>query len=195
MAHLRDGEVAVSDKNDSRNGPSGKKARNRHSAYLEVGGSRDAYNVTINFETKNGHWCEKVTGERCHGNGNGKGQKYGPPQQRDKRDPQQWCKHVKAGLADTDALAEAMDRTAAAFKPIAKAIPSEADIADKREFSEPVSVPVPAKRIDAARERLAAIEAEAAALRVDLEIGEKVSALVSDYGHAAVLAAIEKAAA
>jgi hypothetical protein len=92
MADLRDREVAVSEKNDSRMGPSGRRARSASSFYLEVGGSSDTYNVTVNFDSKNGHWCETLAGARCHGNGNGKGQKYGPPQQRDKRDPQQWCK-------------------------------------------------------------------------------------------------------
>ena len=87
MADLRDREVAVSDKNDTRMGPSGRRARSADSFYLLVGGSRDTYNVTVNFESKNGHWCETLAGKRCHGNGNGKGQKYGPPQGRDKRLP------------------------------------------------------------------------------------------------------------
>ena len=58
MADLRDREVAVSDKNDERMGPSGRRARSAKSFYLEVGGSKDTYNVTVNFEhrTPSGQW-------------------------------------------------------------------------------------------------------------------------------------------
>ena len=73
MADLRNNETAVSEKNDSRMGPSGKKARERASLYMLVGGSSDIYDVTVNFDGKNGHWCQKESGARCHGNGNGKG--------------------------------------------------------------------------------------------------------------------------
>ena len=198
MADLRDREVAVSDKNDSRTGPSGRRARSASSFYLEVGGSADTYNVTVNFDSKNGHWCETLAGARCHGNGNGKGQKYGPPQQRDKRDPNMWCKHVQAALADTEALGEAQDRTAKAFGRVAdsfKPLPTEADVADKREFSKPVdnspSVKWAAKTDP--RARLAEIEAEAATLRATVEVGEKVAALVAEYGPEAVKAALEAA--
>ena len=184
MADLRDREVAVSEKNDDRMGPSGRRARSAQSFYLLVGGSRDVYDVTVNFDSKNGHWCQTVAGARCHGNGNGKGQKYGPPQQRDKRDANQWCKHVQAALADSEALAEAMDRTAKAFgqaaKPVAKPEPK------------PVAKPEPTPTVTAnARERLAAIEAEAAAIRAD--VGGKVAALVAEFGAEAVKAAIEAA--
>ena len=178
MADLRDREVAVSEKNDSRTGPSGRRARSADSFYLEVGGSRDTYNVTVNFDAKNGHWCETLAGSRCHGNGNGKGQKYGPPQKRDKRDPNQWCKHVQAALADTEALGEAQDRTAKAFGRVAESYKPKA---------EPVAPTVTAN----ARERLAAIEAEAAAIRAD--VGGKVAALVEEFGTEAVEAAIKAA--
>lgn len=181
MADLRDREVAVSDKNDARMGPSGRRARSADSFYLEVGGSRDSYNVTVNFESKNGHWCEKFDGARCHGNGNGKGQKYGPPQTRDKRDPQQWCKHVQAALADTEALAEAQERTARAFG--RKAEP----VAPK-----PVAAKV-APVVADAKVRLAELEAEAAKLRTSVEVGDKVAALVSEYGREAVAEAIKAA--
>ena len=180
MADLRDREVAVSEKNDSRMGPSGRRARSADSFYLLVGGSRDTYNVTVNFDSKNGHWCETVAGSRCHGNGNGKGQKYGPPQRRDKRDPQQWCKHVQAALAATEMLAEAQERTAKAFGQAAKPEPK------------PVAKPEPTPTVTAnARERLAAIEAEKAAIVA--EVGGKVAALVAEYGAEAVKAAIEAA--
>jgi hypothetical protein len=152
---------------------------------LEVGGSSDTYNVTVNFDSKNGHWCEKESGARCHGNGNGKGRRYGPPQSRDKRNPEEWCKHVQAALADTEALAEAQDRTAKAFGRVAdsfkpKPEPKPAPVAPKAD-------PIVAN----ARERLAAIEAEAAAIRAD--VGGKVAALVAEFGVEAVQAAIKAA--
>lgn len=178
MADLRDREVAVSDKNDSRQGPSGRRVRSADSFYLEVGGSRDSYNVTVNFESKNGHWCEKFDGSRCHGNGNGKGQRYGPPQSRDKRDPDQWCKHVKAALADTEKLAEAQDRTARAFG--AKAEP----VAPKAVEAKPAAVVVGAKV------RLAEIEAEKAAIVASLN--GKLADLLGEFGADAVYAAIDE---
>ena len=183
MAQLGNGEVLVDrPRNESRNGDSGRRARSPKSAYLLVGGSSDTYSVTVNFAT--GHFCKKDGGANCHGNMNGKARTYGHIGKRDTRNPVAWCKHVKAALANTEALAEAQEITANAFgQP--KAIESK---------PEPVAA-VPAKRVGKARERLAEIEAEAAALRVEVEVGDKVSALVSDYGHAAVLAAIEKAAA
>jgi hypothetical protein len=183
MAGLRDGETMVSDKNDTRMGPSGKKARNKHSAYLVVGGSSCDYDVTVNFETKNGHWCQKVTGERCHGNGNGKARTYGQPQARDKRNPIEWCKHVQAALASEN-LQEAMDRTAAAFgegQPVKKAEPTP----------EPVTpTPTPEPIIASARERLAAIEAEKAAIVA--EINGKLAAIFGEYGADAVNAVIDE---
>ena len=192
MADLRDREVAVSDKNDSRTGPSGRRARSASSFYLEVGGSKDTYNVTVNFDSKNGHWCETLAGARCHGNGNGKGQKYGPPQQRDKRDPNMWCKHVQAALADVEALGEAQDRTAKAFGRVAESFKPEADVADRAEFSKPAPVAPKADPVVAnARERLAEIDAEAAAIRAD--VGGKVAALVAEFGPEAVKAALEAA--
>ncbi len=178
MADLRDREVAVSDKNDSRTGPSGRRARSASSFYLEVGGSKDTYNVTVNFDAKNGHWCETIAGARCHGNGNGKGQKYGPPQSRDKRNPEEWCKHVQAALADTEALGEAQDRTAKAFGRVADSFkPSPEPVAPK---AEPV--------IASARERLAAIEAEKAAIVASLN--GKLADLFGEFGADAVKAAI-----
>ena len=179
MADLRDREVAVSEKNDDRMGPSGRRARSADSFYLLVGGSRDVYDVTVNFESKNGHWCQTIGGDRCHGNGNGKGQKYGPPQQRDKHDPQQWCKHVQAALADTEALGEAMERTAKAFGKVVTVEPTPEP--------EPVAPTVTAN----ARQRLAEIEAEMAAIQA--EVCGKVAALVAEYGADAVKAAIEAA--
>ncbi len=162
-------------------GPSGRRARSAQSFYLEVGGSKDTYNVTVNFDSKNGHWCETLGGARCHGNGNGKGQKYGSPQSRDKRNPIEWCKHVQAALADVEALGEAQDRTAKAFGRVAESFKPKAEpVAPKAD-------PVVAN----ARERLAAIDAEAAAIRAD--VGGKVAALVAEYGPEAVKAALEAA--
>ena len=185
MADLRDREVAVSDKNDSRMGPSGRRARSADSFYLEVGGSSDVYNVTINFDNKNGHWCETVAGARCHGNGNGKGQRYGPPQSRNKRDAQQWCKHVQAALADVEALAEAQDRTAKAFGKVAESYKPKPE-----PKPEPVAPKVVEPVVANARERLAEIEAEAAVLRSKVEVTEKVVALVDEFGFEAVKAAL-----
>jgi hypothetical protein len=197
MADLRDREVAVSDKNDSRMGPSGRRARSASSFYLEVGGSRDTYNVTVNFDSKNGHWCETVAGARCHGNGNGKGQKYGPPQSRDKRDANQWCKHVQAALADVEALGEAQDRTAKAFGRVAESFkpkpvaPTVADIAAEKRVEKHFDAPKADPTVANARDRLAAIDAEAAAIRAD--VGGKVAALVAEFGPEAVKAALEAA--
>jgi hypothetical protein len=185
MADLRDREVAVSEKNDSRMGPSGRRARSADSFYLEVGGSRDTYNVTVNFDSKNGHWCETVAGKRCHGNGNGKGQKYGPPQSRDKRNPVEWCKHVQAALADTEALAEAQDRTAKAFGRVADSYKPKPE--PKPEPVEPVAI---TQTVSSARDRLAAIEVEAAAIRAD--VAGRVAALVSEFGSEAVAVALRQ---
>jgi hypothetical protein len=181
MADLRNNEVAVSEKNDSRMGPSGKKSRMRSSLYLLVGGSSDVYDVTVNFESKNGHWCQKESGARCHGNGNGKGQKYGPPQGRDKRNPVEWCKHVAAALADVEALAEAEDRTAAAF-------------GEGRTATVTVKPAVPAfPETDAAADRLAALNAERDALLAEIaaeeqtaELRTAIAALIETHGAEAV---------
>jgi hypothetical protein len=164
-------------------GPSGRKKRSEDSLYLLVGGSSCAYDVTVNFETANGHWCQKETGERCHGNGNGKARTYGIPSARDKHNPIHWCKHVQAALAATEALAEASDRTAKAFGRKAERIAAT---------PKPAPVAKPAPTVTAsARDRLAAIEAEAAAIRAD--VGGKVAALVAEFGPEAVKAAIEAA--
>jgi hypothetical protein len=182
MADLRDREVAVSEKNDSRFGPSGTKARLATSFYLLVGGSSEAYDVTLNFESANGHWCQKESGPRCHGNGNGKSRTYGKPSERDKHNPTHWCKHVSAAMAATEQLAEAQERTAKAFgqaatpKPVAKPT------------IEPVAI---TQTVSSARDRLAAIEVEAAAIRAD--VAGRVAALVAEFGPEAVKAAIEAA--
>jgi hypothetical protein len=199
MADLRDRETAVSEKNDSPKGPSGTRKRDRNSLYLLVGGSKDTYDVTVNFETKNGHWCQTLSGNRCHGNGNGKGQKYGPPQSRDKRDPQQWCKHVQAALGATEHLAEAEERTAAAFgegRPIrAKVQPAVPA------FKEPVKVVPPVKPVKAGptpAERLKALEAESAALRAtiraseDQEITEVLRSLLEKFDYQRIEEALFK---
>jgi hypothetical protein len=162
-------------------GPSGRRARSADSFYLEVGGSRDTYNVTVNFDSKNGHWCETVGGKRCHGNGNGKGQKYGPPQSRDKRNPVEWCKHVQAALADTEALAEAQDRTAKAFGRVADSFKPK---------PEPKPEPVAPTVTASARERLAAIEAEKA--EIVAAIHGRLADLLGEFGAEAVYAAIDE---
>ncbi len=187
MADLRNNEVAVSEKNDSAQGPSGKKRRMRSSLYLLVGGSSDVYDVTVNFESTNGHWCQKESGARCHGNGNGKGQKYGPPQGRDKRNPVEWCKHVAAALADVEALAEAEERTAAAF--------------GERTATVTVKPAVPAFPETGAADRLAVLNAEREALLAEIAAEEqtanlngKLADLFGEFGADAVKAAIADAA-
>jgi hypothetical protein len=143
-----------------------------------VGGSSDVYDVTVNFESKNGHWCQKESGARCHGNGNGKGQKYGPPQGRDKHDPQQWCKHVKAALADVEGLAEAEERTAIAFGEA----PRKSEPTPEPVVTVTVKPPVPAFGGESAADRLRKLEVEAEALReqVRAEEGEELREAVSD---------------
>jgi hypothetical protein len=138
--------------------------------------------VTVNFDSKNGHWCQTVAGSRCHGNGNGKGRKYGPPQDRDKRNPVEWCKHVQAALADTEALAEASDRTAKAFGKVVIAEPKP----------EPKPEPVAPTVTASARERLEALEAEKAAIVANLN--GKLADLFGEFGAEAVKAAIADAA-
>lgn len=186
MADLRDREVAVSEKNDSTMGPSGRRARSQDSFYLLVGGSSDVYDVTVNFESKNGHWCQTVAGSRCHGNGNGKGRKYGPPQSRDKRNPVEWCKHVQAALAATEALAEAMDRTVKAFG--FNTVKTIEAVATVEEIAKPA--PVAPTVTASARERLAAIEAEKAAIVASLN--GKLADLLGEFGADAVYAAIDE---
>jgi hypothetical protein len=198
MASLRNNETAVSDKNDSAKGPSGTRARSRTSLYMLVGGSSDVYDVTVNFETKNGHWCQKESGARCHGNGNGKGQKFGPPQGRDKHDPNQWCKHVKAALADVEGLAEAEERTARAFGEratvtIKPAVPA---------FEEPKAIkPATLKPAGDMRARLATLEAEKAAIVAALASEERinklrntVAALIGEHTVAEIEEALKYAA-
>jgi hypothetical protein len=183
MADLRDRETMVGPKNDSKMGPSGTRARSRDSLYMLVGGSSDVYDVTVNFETKNGHWCQTEAGKRCHGNGNGKGQKYGPPQQRDKHNPIEWCKHVQAALADVEGLAEAAERTAIAFGGAPRKV---------EPTPEPVTVtvkpPVPAFGGESAADRLSKLEGEAETLREQIraeegaELRESLSALMGKFG-------------
>lgn len=175
MADLRDLETMVGPKNDSAMGPSGKKARERTSLYMLVGGSSDVYDVTVNFETANGHWCQKESGARCHGNGNGKGQKYGPAQQRDKHDPQQWCKHVQAALADVEGLAKAAERTAIAFGETPRKVEAKPEPVTVQAKPEPV-------KAESAADRLRKLEAEAESLReqVRAEEGAELREAVSD---------------
>ena len=193
MADLRNNETMVGPKNDSRMGPSGKKARLRSSLYMLVGGSSDVYDVTVNFDSTNGHWCQKESGARCHGNGNGKSRTYGPPPQRDKRNPEHWCKHVKAALADVEGLAEAEERTARAF--------GESTTATvKVHAPKPAFDNEPVKAEKTARERLAEIEAEADTLRETLaaekavELREAVAALLKRWDYYEIKDALKDAA-
>jgi hypothetical protein len=165
MADLRNNEVAVNfEKNARTMGPSGRRKRSKDSAYLLVGGSSDIYDVTVNFEGKAGHWCEKEGGKYCFGNnGAGKNGKYGPPNQRDTRDPLQWCKHVKAALAATEQLAEAQEITAQAF---GKTMPRKLEVVvhpPKPAFGAPA--PATESPREVSLKRLLELEAEAKSLR------------------------------
>jgi hypothetical protein len=195
MADLRNNETMVGPKNDSVMGPAGTRKRSRDSLYMLVGGSSDVYDVTVNFESANGHWCQKESGARCHGNGNGKSRTYGKPSERDKRNPQHWCKHVKAALADVEGLAEAEERTARAF---GEATTATVIVKPARPAFEEKAEPV--KGEPTARERLAVVEAEHARLREEVEaeetaeIRDAISALVKRFDWSRVNDAIENVA-
>ena len=176
MADLQNLEVMVDvDRNSSRFGDGGGK-RMASTAFLLVGGTSQTYTVSMNFESGNAHWCKTESGARCQGNGNGKSRTYGKPPERDKHNPQHWCKHVKAALAATEKLAEAQEITARAFGKGSRVIPIT------------VKAPVPAfGRTQTASERLAALEAEALEIRAEIaaaenaEIREALTALVEKF--------------
>lgn len=185
MSHLRNGEVMVDmNRNESQTGDAGTRKRSADSCYLVVGGSSDAYSVTVNFNS--GHFCKlDHSGDPCKGNLYGKKKKYGAVNVRDTRDPEQWCKHVKAALADTEAVAEAQEITARAF--------------GKRT---PEPTPEPVKVEGSARERLAALETEQTRLRNEIkkadaaDLTAAIAELVKKYGYSAVAdAAVEAKAA
>lgn len=181
MAHLRNGEVEVDRaSNESKLGPSGTRKRAATSCYLLVGGSSNTYKVTIS--TAGGHFCVDHAGAPCKGNLHGKGQKYGSVHNRDRNDARQWCKHVAAALADGEKIAEAQEITAAAF-----GAPKVKPVAPKAVEAKPAPVVADAKV------RLAELEVEAAKLRASVEIGDKVAALVAEYGREAVAEAIKAA--
>jgi hypothetical protein len=183
MADLKNGQTMVDvTRNESRMGDSGQRKRSENSAYLLAGGSSDIYSVTVNFET--GHFCKVDGGGNCKGNMHGKGQKFGAIAHRNTRNPQEWCKHVQAALANTEALAEAQEITARAF--------------GKR--TETVVPPAPAPAAESAADRLAKLEAEAEALRAQVraeetgELREAVSALVERFDADRVRAALRDVA-
>ncbi len=178
MAQLGNGEVQVDrPRNESKNGDSGRRARSPKSAYLLVGGSSDTYSVTVNFAT--GHFCKKdgEKGAMCQGNMNGKARNYGHVSKRDTRNAVEWCKHVKAAMANTEALSEAQEITATTF--------------GRKQEPAPVAPPVPVAVIDPAI-RLAEINTEMEALRGQI-VAEKVAALFEEHGREAVLEAIKAA--
>ncbi len=164
MADLSNGETMVDvTRNESRNGDSGRRKRSENSAYLLAGGSRDTYSVTVNFET--GHFCKVDGGANCKGNMHGKGQKFGPINARDTRNSGAWCKHVQAVLANVEAVAEAQEITAQAFGKVPATVTAT--------VKPPVAAfPETVKDEPTARERLATLEAEAAALRDSLKADE-----------------------
>ena len=162
MADLRDGQVEVNEEMNRRVlGPAGTKERAEASCYLNVGGSRNPYVVTINFET--GHFCTQHNGKPCRGNLTGI--RAGAIHERDTNNPKHWCKHVKAALRQPELIAEAQELTYIAFHPVAKPAPKA-----KKAKAE----------VSGAAARLAKLEAEAEAIRE--EVAGKVAELVAEYG-------------
>lgn len=181
MADLRNGETSVDvTRNESVNGDSGRRKRSSNSAYLLAGGSKDTYSVTVNFDS--GHFCKVDGGEPCKGNLFGKKGKYGAINVRDTNEPQAWCKHVQAVLANVEQVAEAQEITAVAFGK--KAATVETPIA-----AEP----------DSAADRLRELEAEADRLRESiageksLELRDAIHDLIRDHGQDAVEEALRAA--
>jgi len=186
MADLRNGETCVDvTRNESVKGDAGTRKRSANSAYLLAGGSSDIYSVTVNFET--GHFCKVDGGEPCKGNLYGKKGKYGAINVRDTNEPQAWCKHVQAALANAEQIAEAQEITAQAF--------------GKKTATVVVKPAVPAfPETSSAADRLRELEAEKAALVAEIAVEEKslelrdaIHDLVRDHGQAAVEAAVKVA--
>ena len=181
MADLRNGETAVDvARNESIKGDSGKRARSADSVYLLAGGSSSAYGVTINY--KGGHFCKQGEGSGgpCKGNLHGKGQKFGPIHSRDTRDSNQWCKHVQAVLANPEQIAMAREITDHAFG---------------------LRKPVERKpTVESAAERLRKLEAQAQAVREEIEreaasdeLRGAVADLINKHGRETVRAAFRAA--
>ena len=179
MASLRNGDTSVDvTRNESRNGDSGRRKRSENSCYLLAGGTSDIYSVTVNHDT--GHFCKVDGGEVCKGNLFGKKGKYGAINVRDTGNPQAWCKHVQAVLANAEQIAEAQEITAVAFgKGSRRTVEtgSTATVTVKPAvpaFDEPSVPERVVAEVDAtdARERLASLEAEAATLRESLKAEE-----------------------
>jgi len=183
MADLRNGETSVDvTRNESVNGDSGRRKRSASSAYLLAGGSSDTYSVTVNFDS--GHFCKVDGGEACKGNLFGKKGKYGAINVRDTNDPQAWCKHVKAVLANVEQITEAQEITAVAF-------------GGKKTAT--VTVEAPKVEAESAADRLAKLEAEAEGLRESinagksLELRDAIHDLIRDHGQDAVEEALRAA--
>lgn len=196
MADLRNGETMVDvTRNETRMGDSGRRKRSASSAYLLAGGSRDTYSVTVNFET--GHFCKVDGGANCKGNMHGKGQKFGPINARDTGDSQAWCKHVQAVLANVEQVAEAQEITAQAFGKV----PATATVTVKPAvpaFETPSPSGIAPQAVQTSRERLATLEAEAAALRDSLkaedlsELRTVVKGLLGRFDYDEVLDALKE---
>ncbi len=199
MADLRNEETMVSEKNDNRKGPAGTRDRERASMFFLVGGSSDIYDVTLNFENNKGHWCQKESGVRCNGNGNGKSRTYGKPPERDRRDPQHWCKHVKAAMADVQGQAEAAERSEIAFgapRPVADTTPLVAEPVKVAGFLAPSDTVTPLS----AAERLAALDAERDSILETLaaekavELRTAVAKLLESFDYEEIKEALKDAA-
>lgn len=190
MADLRNGEVAVDvESNQNVFGPAGTRKRKATSCYLLVGGSANTYKVTIS--TVGALFCVDHAGKPCKGNTWGKAKRYGDVHSRDRNNPIEWCKHVQAAMADTEAIAEAQDLTAAAFGgSTVEAVPVPRKAKVKTNPND-VTLALPTVTVTAsARERLAAIEAEKAAIVASLN--GKLADLLGEFGADAVYAAIDE---
>lgn len=202
MASLFDGEVAVNEAaNQSIYGPSGRRKRSECSAFLSVGGSSCEYDVTINFNS--GHACidpRKVAkgarDKRCFGNANGKGQKYGAENQRDTRNPIEWCKHVIAAMADVEKLTEAQELSVLAFNPAPRVVEAKVRVLAPVVAFPEVPNQHPALKSDA--ELLADSEAETERLREKIgaakteELRTALATLVKEHGHMQVENALDE---
>lgn len=198
MAHLANLEVQVPRAKNSVAGI-GRKKTSPHSCYLRVGGSSSVYVVTLNWNldpTKGkGHYCAtEHDAKPCPGNTFSMKRTWGAIIDRDRNDPRQYCKHVKAALADTEAIAEAQEIRAQAF-----GTPEPAPVVVVPEPEpEPVIV-AEVSEIETAKLRLAEIEAEGARVRDEIAAAERaecfaaVAALEKRFGYSLMREALKAA--
>lgn len=196
MAHLRNLEVAVDYEKNRRVG-TGRSKTSPHSCYLRVGGSRDVYSVTLNWNRDpklgKGHFCAtEHDGKPCPGNTFSMKKRWGAIIDRDRNAPHMYCKHVKGALADIEAIAEAQEIRAQAFGTVATPEP----------VIEPKPAPVVAvepEQVKTAAERLAELDRERAELAEELAAEERaecfaaVAELEKRFGYSLVREALRAA--